>query len=206
MKSFATVAGFVVVFAAFLALRALAAQPAASSTSCNYTGPCVTYQNTTSGPGIAGISASGAGVVARTGGPGPALSAVTSGSGNVILAARSGNPNSLMHVDSNGNMGISGTLSVARNASVKGKLTVSGGCKGCTTKQSIDSYAARVSEPTLEDFGEARLTAGGAHILLDSHFAAAIAQQPNYLVFITPEGDSRGLYVTRKSLTGFDVP
>jgi hypothetical protein len=53
--------------------------------------------------------------------------------------------------------------------------------------------------------GEGRLVNGAARVQLDPAFAGAIAQQPNYLVFITPEGDTRGLYVTGKSLTGFEV-
>jgi hypothetical protein len=53
--------------------------------------------------------------------------------------------------------------------------------------------------------GEGHLVNGAARVQLDPAFAGAIAQQPNYLVFITPEGDTRGLYVTGKSLTGFEV-
>jgi hypothetical protein len=38
-----------------------------------------------------------------------------------------------------------------------------------------------------------------------SVLAATIDRQVNYLVFITPQGESRGLYVTNKTSTGFEV-
>jgi hypothetical protein len=40
---------------------------------------------------------------------------------------------------------------------------------------------------------------------LESRFATTKAPGVNYLVFITPEGDNRGLYVTQKSAVGFAV-
>jgi hypothetical protein len=46
---------------------------------------------------------------------------------------------------------------------------------------------------------------GEGHVALDPTFASAIARDRSYLVFLTPEGDSRGLYVTSKTLAGFAV-
>jgi hypothetical protein len=71
--------------------------------------------------------------------------------------------------------------------------------------QKLVTYSPQASEPTMEDFGEAQLTNGSAYVRLEPRFASTIARGPNYLVFITPEGDNRGLYVTQKTLSGFAV-
>jgi len=71
--------------------------------------------------------------------------------------------------------------------------------------QDLQMYGARQSAPTVEDFGEAQLVNGQAYVALDRTFASSIARDRSYLVFITPEGDSHGLYVAAKSLTGFAV-
>jgi hypothetical protein len=61
------------------------------------------------------------------------------------------------------------------------------------------------SRPFIEDAGEARLVAGSAHIQLNPAFASTISARQPYMVFMTPNGESRGLYVIGKSRTGFDV-
>jgi hypothetical protein len=57
----------------------------------------------------------------------------------------------------------------------------------------------------MEDFGEGQLTNGSAYVRIDRAFANAIDQSSDYLVFITPDGDSKGLYVTMRSPNGFEV-
>jgi hypothetical protein len=57
----------------------------------------------------------------------------------------------------------------------------------------------------MEDFGEAQLVDGQSYVRLDAAFANVIDGHSSYLVFITPEGDSHGLYVTEKSSAGFAV-
>jgi hypothetical protein len=69
----------------------------------------------------------------------------------------------------------------------------------------VVTYAPQQSEPTVEDFGEAQMTNGSAYVRLDTHYANLIARNVGYLVFISPEGDNRGLYVTQKSALGFVV-
>ena len=70
---------------------------------------------------------------------------------------------------------------------------------------SVDTYAPQVSQPTLEDFGEAQLANGVANVALESRFAAAIDHTARYLVTLTPEGDCRGLFVAQRSAIGFAV-
>jgi hypothetical protein len=73
------------------------------------------------------------------------------------------------------------------------------------TGQKMTTYATMSSVPNVEDFGEAQLTAGQAYVSLKQAIAATIDARVNYMVFITPEGDTRGLYVTQKTPAGFVV-
>jgi hypothetical protein len=65
-------------------------------------------------------------------------------------------------------------------------------------------YCIESPENWFEDVGQAALTGGKATISLDPDFAATVLTA-NYHVFLTPYGDSNGLYVTNKSATGFVV-
>jgi hypothetical protein len=58
-------------------------------------------------------------------------------------------------------------------------------------------------EHWFEDFGAAKLKGGRTVVKLDADFAKVITR--DYRVFLTPEGDCRGLYVRRKSAAGFEV-
>jgi hypothetical protein len=70
---------------------------------------------------------------------------------------------------------------------------------------SVQEYGARSTVPDIEDFGEGQLANGAGYVRIDAALSNAIDHRTNYLVFITPEGDSNGLYVTDKSEAGFSV-
>jgi hypothetical protein len=74
-----------------------------------------------------------------------------------------------------------------------------------TTGSLVRTYRSRESMPTSEDFGEAQLANGQAHVALDPAFAATIDLTKPYLVFLTSEGENHGLYVTAKTQNGFTV-
>jgi hypothetical protein len=65
-------------------------------------------------------------------------------------------------------------------------------------------YAIESPEAWFEDFGEAKLIKGTAHVPLDPDFAQTV-DASRYHVFLTPYGDSNGLYVARRTRAGFDV-
>jgi len=69
----------------------------------------------------------------------------------------------------------------------------------------VDTYTAQITEPSLEDFGEAQLSVGVATVSLDPRFAAAMDTSAKYFVTLTPEGDCRGLYVAQREAAGFVV-
>lgn len=56
-----------------------------------------------------------------------------------------------------------------------------------------------------EDAGTAQLVNGSAVITLDSDFIQTVNTQTNYKVFPVPNGDCKGLYVTNKTSTSFEV-
>jgi len=59
-------------------------------------------------------------------------------------------------------------------------------------------------ESWFEDFGSAEMVEGRARVELDGDFAAVVRTE-EYHVFLTPEGDSNGLYVGGKEPAGFEV-
>jgi hypothetical protein len=64
-------------------------------------------------------------------------------------------------------------------------------------------YSMESPESWFEDFGEARLVNGKAEVRIDARFAAVV--RGPYHVFITPYGNSNGLYVSRRTRTSFGV-
>jgi hypothetical protein len=124
----------------------------------------------------------------------PLIEACPSGTANPC-----DNVNAVFYLDPLGDINISGVI------------TTAGSCKtGCSiahspVKQAVRFYTPRESLPTVEDFGEAQLTAGHAYVRMDPAFADTIDQNSNYLVFITPEGDANALFVSQKSGSGFAV-
>lgn len=57
----------------------------------------------------------------------------------------------------------------------------------------------------MEDTGTARLVDGEGAVRFDSAFASAIDANRGYQVFLTPDGDTRGLYFAAKYTGGFVV-
>ncbi|MGA8491700.1 MAG: hypothetical protein WB711_14840, partial [Terriglobales bacterium] len=66
-------------------------------------------------------------------------------------------------------------------------------------------YAMESPDNWFEDFGSGRLSDGKSVIKLESTFAATVNSNVDYHVFLTPSGDSRGLYVAKKTATWFEV-
>jgi hypothetical protein len=82
------------------------------------------------------------------------------------------------------------------------------GAKNAVLKMQDGSFASvycqESPEPYFEDFGKAHLAGGVASVALEREFAT-LAAGGEYFVFLTPEGDTRGLFVSRKGPGGFDV-
>ena len=100
--------------------------------------------------------------------------------------------------------------SFAGNVHISGSYTATG-TKSAEVKLA-DGSPVRLSceEATgvyFADYGEGQLSSGKAHISLDPEFLQTVtidAQHP-MMVFVQVEGDCKGVYVTNKTSTSFDV-
>ena len=159
-------------------------------------GSYAVYADATSSNGaISAQSAGGDGIDIQTDGTYAGITAIgiTAPKGAAFFQAVGPN-NSGVLIDSNANI------------DTTGRITTSGSCHvGCEKRGRIRSYAAAAASPTLEDTGEAQLAGGVAFVRLDASFANAIDAQRGYYVFLTPEGDTRGLSVVQRGPTGFAV-
>jgi hypothetical protein len=63
----------------------------------------------------------------------------------------------------------------------------------------------RTASPELEDVGDAQLVNGRAIVHIDAKLADVMDRRAAYHVFLTPDGDSKGLYVAQKTPTSFVV-
>jgi hypothetical protein len=175
-----------------------------------------TYGGSSSGDGVYGFSSTGIGgyflggsygVVAHTGGGTTVFAQNTNGSATdfratyIALLGRApalGFPlaltdpagNNLFYVDGSGNVSYHGGLFHF--------ATAAGGA-------TVRSFSPNTTLPTVEDTGTAQLTAGVAAVRLDPAFAASIDPSTQYRVFVTPNGDTHGLFVATKTAAGFIV-
>jgi hypothetical protein len=91
------------------------------------------------------------------------------------------------------------------NAFVEGLIYTSGSCKnGCSKTRRQAAFAARTSQPTIDDVGEAVLRSGVARVPLAPDFANVIDATKPYVVLLTPEGEAQ-LYVANRTSAGFEV-
>ena len=71
--------------------------------------------------------------------------------------------------------------------------------------RNVALYAVEAAENWFEDAGSGKLLNWGYTVTLESTFAQTVNTGTEYHVFLTPEGDCEGLYVTNKTPTGFEV-
>jgi hypothetical protein len=102
----------------------------------------------------------------------------------------------------------SGDVAVVGNVIVVGNFSVAYGTKSAIVKHPDGSarqlYCMESPENWFEDFGVGELRNGHAHVQLDREFAALV-RTDHYHVFLTPHGDSNGLYVSDTQPHSFDV-
>jgi hypothetical protein len=66
-------------------------------------------------------------------------------------------------------------------------------------------YAVEAADNWFEDAGSGQLANGSAAVALDGVFAQTVNGGLEYHVFITPNGECEGLYVSNKTAKGFEV-
>lgn len=74
-----------------------------------------------------------------------------------------------------------------------------------TTGQRVLAYGSESASATIEDVGKARLFDGIANVEIPPDFDAVIDRNSDYYVFVTPLGDTHGLYVSEQTPTAFQI-
>ncbi|HET9341935.1 MAG TPA: hypothetical protein VFO25_03320 [Candidatus Eremiobacteraceae bacterium] len=115
---------------------------------------------------------------------------VAARSNSYPFAAYDESSNLVAYIDATGNLYIHGAY--GNFARVRGG--------GAAT-----AYAPASTSPMIEDNGTAQLVDGVATVSLDPTFAQTIDLSRAYRVMLTPDGDTRGLYVASKGTSGFVV-
>lgn len=182
------------------------------------------YGKSTTGAGVYGESAAGYPTGAVSGvslGAGPGVSVVAS---NTVAryAKSTANIGLYGNGDTGGGTGVyghgthggnaayfNGTVGVGGNVAITGSLTVSGSYPKSAAVPHPDGtlrrlYCMESPESWFEDFGSGQLSSGRAQVSLDREFALLV-KTDGYQVFPIPEGDCKGLYITNKTSTGFEV-
>ena len=118
------------------------------------------------------------------------------GSGLILQGLSGSNFAQVFTVDASGNLDISGNLTVAGSKSARVEMQ---------DGREVALYAVESPENWFEDFGTAQLQGGAAAIRLEPGFLQTVDTAAGYHVFLTPNGDCRGLYVASKTPAGFEV-
>ena len=171
--------------------------------SCNSSSYCQGYQNNGSGPAFSATATaantravyvvatnSGADGVDIDGGYIGIIGRAPAGSGTFPLVLTDGSGNNLDYTNGDGDIYYAGTL----NQFLRTR-----------NNQRVVAYTSQTTTRTLEDVGSARLVNGQSTVVLDRTYATSIDMSAPYHVFLTPNGDTRGLYVAAKTPGSFTV-
>ena len=124
----------------------------------------------------------------------------------LMLIQNTGNPANMVEAQNLFTGYFTLVLDNAGNLAIPGHIYTGGSCvHGCSGTRRVLAYGSMASRPTLDDIGEAQLHSGAATVALDPAFANAIDQRAGYVVLLTPEGDTAGLYVAQRSPGSFVV-
>jgi hypothetical protein len=98
-----------------------------------------------------------------------------------------------------GSCGFGGAGDMTCTGQVKSLATTGGGAR------KVETYAPQSAENWMEDYGTGTMKMGVAVVKIDPAFAETVSETADYHVFLTPNADSKGLYVINKTLTSFEV-
>jgi hypothetical protein len=116
----------------------------------------------------------------------------------IVAQTSTGTP--IMSLDAAGNMILAGSLIV------DGQLNYGTDGGTCNEPECASPQLKRAGGTAgVERTGEAQLIAGRAYVSLDAGAPPGLDVSKGYHVFVTPEGDCNGLFVTGKTAHGFRV-
>ena len=143
-----------------------------------------------SGNGVEGVSNSGTALYAESSGANPTVWFNSNDIGNeVFVVAYLGNPGCVVDL-------LGFTCDVG---SVSLIVPVDAG------SHRVALYAVQSAQNWFEDFGSGQLSGGSAVVHLESTFAQTVNTEVDYHVFLTPNDDCKGLYISHKSPASFEV-
>ncbi len=99
----------------------------------------------------------------------------------------------------NDNCNINNGAALSCTGTIGGVVKAEGGAR------EVSLYAMQSAENWFEDFGSGQLANGSAQVTLNPTFASTVNTGVEYHVFLTPNGDCKGLYISNKSATSFEV-
>ncbi|HET7208092.1 MAG TPA: hypothetical protein VFI95_16055 [Terriglobales bacterium] len=164
--------------------------PSAQLAGANNGVPTLQVSNTgTTGMGLTVSSSNDTGLLVSTGGSLAGVFSVSSSSSIPLTTETNGAVGCT--IDGSGNLLCTGSKSAV--------VPVANGTR------KVALYAIEGPENWFEDAGSGKLTNGAAIVHLEPIFAETINTMMEYHVFLTPNGDCKGLYVTNKGPAGFEV-
>ncbi len=150
---------------------------------------------TTSGPevsaGVYGSAEKGSGVVGSSEGS-AAVTAEAKGASTDIFVGYDGSNECI--IDAEADLSCTGSI---QGSSLRLRHRNGSG-------DHVLTYAAESTTATIEDVGTARMVGGIANVQIDPAFISVMDHRW-YYVFLTPLGDTRGLYVSMKTASAFQV-
>jgi hypothetical protein len=199
--------GLTIAFSSFAVVRAEHASPDKNKVSCNKYTPCIEATNSGAGPGLEGVGNTGFGVWGSSSTSyagvfqndiyyGYTLVTNNQNSDGYPLLAESTTTGGYFEVSSSGNGYFSGNV-YTNLAEVTNQRTRDGGRLG--------TFGTQSTRATIEDTGTSRMMNGEGAVRFDAAFARTLDLRQGYQVFLTPDGDTRGLYVAAKYEGGFIV-
>jgi hypothetical protein len=155
------------------------------------------YARSQDGAAIIGLGTSEAGVIGQSNGTDEDQAALeaqgTTTGTNLFLATNSATDNDC-YIDAYADLNCTGTI---QGSALEGVHRNGNG-------QRVVTYASESATATVEDVGTARMSGGVADVQIDPAFASVMDHRW-YYVFLTPLGDTRGLYVSIKTPSAFQV-
>jgi hypothetical protein len=152
--------------------------------------------NSTNASGVSGFSANSAGGVFDNDTSFQyALIAGTDATDGFPFVAQS--PGGNVKMDGEGNVVASGAMFATAFNSFSDEVTKDG--------RHVMSYASQSADAEMSDVGTGSITNGHGIVQLDPAFARALDMRSGYHVFLTPKGDSKGLYIASESPADFEV-
>jgi hypothetical protein len=130
--------------------------------------------------GVAGVSTSGNGVFGQT------STATQSG----VLGTQE---------NSSGNWALFGFGNIGATGTKSSVVAVDNGAR------QVALYAVEAPGVWFEDYGSGHLVSGVATVKIDPAYAQTVNTRVEYHVYVTPDGECEGLYVTARTASGFEV-